>query len=71
MLGKDTGELALGSKEIALEIMDKLIDEHYVVMLSREENLYIVNYEYSHNSDRNEVVFMGIDEHYGMLKGDM
>lgn len=71
MLGKHTGELALGSKEIALEIMDKLIDEHYVVMLSREENLYIVNYEYSHNSDRNEVVFMSIDEHYGMLEGDM
>ena len=39
-----------------------MVDEEYCVMLSREENLYIINYEYAQYSNRNEVVFMPRDE---------
>ena len=34
------------------------MEEDYVVMLSKEENLYIINYIWSSNyADRNDVVF--------------
>ena len=55
-------EIALGKKDVALKIIDLLVEEDYVVMLSKEENFYIVSFEYSENSDRNGVVFMSIDE---------
>lgn len=45
-----------------LEVAKTLIDEHYVVLLSYEENLLIVNWEYTPKSDRNDVVFMGREE---------
>lgn len=51
-------EIAIQDKESALKILDILVDEEYCVMLSREESLYIINYEYSEHSDRNNVVFM-------------
>lgn len=55
-------EIALHDKETALKIANILVDEDYVVMISREENLYIVNYLYAQYSDRNDVVFMNRDE---------
>lgn len=55
-------EIALHDKETALKIANILVDEDYVVMISREENLYIVNYLYAQYSDRNYVVFMDRDE---------
>lgn len=55
-------EIALKNKETALKIAELLVDEEYCVMLSREENLYIINYEYAQYSNRNEVVFMPRDE---------
>ena len=55
-------EIALGKKDVALKIIDLLVEEDYVVMLSKEESLYIISFEYSQNSDRNGVVFMPIDE---------
>ena len=55
-------EIAVHDKEIALKIMDLLVDQDYVVMLSREENLYIINYLYSEYSDRNDVVFIDREE---------
>lgn len=33
----------------------------YCVMVSREEDLYILSFVYSHNCDRNHVVFMPRD----------
>ena len=51
-------EIALHNKETALKLVDLLVDEDYVVMLSREEDLYVINYLYSKYSDRNDVVFM-------------
>lgn len=55
-------EIAVHDKEIALKIIDLLVDQDYVVMLSREENLYIINYLYSQYSDRNDVVFIDREE---------
>jgi len=54
--------IAIHDKETALKIIELLIDEEYCVMLSREEELYIINYEYSKYSDRNNIVFMQRDE---------
>jgi hypothetical protein len=55
-------EIALSTFENAVTIADILISEGYVVMISREEQLYILNYEWSSNcADRNDVVFMDRD----------
>jgi hypothetical protein len=55
-------EITIKNKEKALEVLSVLVDEEYCVMFSREEDLYIINYEYSEYSDRNNVVFMSKDE---------
>lgn len=55
-------EISLHDKETALKIANILVDEDYVVMISKEEDLYIVNYLYAQYSDRNDVVFMTRDE---------
>lgn len=55
-------EIAIKNKEKALEVLSVLVDEEYCVMFSREEDLYIINYEYSEYSDRNNVVFMSKDK---------
>ena len=34
----------------------------YCVLVSREENLYVLNFQYSNHCDRNNVVFMDRDE---------
>lgn len=51
-------EIAIQDKESAIEIVKILVEEEYCVLLSKEESLYIINYEYSEYSDRNNVVFM-------------
>lgn len=66
-------EIAVHDKEVALKIIDLLVDQAYVVMLSREENLYIINYLYSQYSDRNDVVFMNredFDMKYYLMEND-
>lgn len=56
-------ELAFETAEAAFEtVRQMLTNGHYVVMLSREEQLWIVNYEYSDTCSRNDVVFMGREE---------
>ena len=56
-------EIAFDDHENGMVVAQALLNEHYVVMLSYENNLLIVNYEYSHNSDRNDIVFMSRDEY--------
>ena len=51
-------ELSFQNHERGLEVAKALLDEHYVVMLSYEEHLLIINYEYSPLSNRSDVVFM-------------
>ena len=56
-------ELAFETPEAAFETVRQLLTQgHYVVMLSREEQLWIVTYEYSDLCDRNDVVFMSREE---------
>lgn len=55
-------ELAFDNHENGMKVARMLLEEHYVVMLSYEESLLIVNYEFSPCSDRNSVVFMRRDE---------
>ena len=57
------GELTFRSHENLMSVVDALLDEDFVLLLSREEELYILNYIWSPNcSDRNDVVFMDRDE---------
>ena len=52
-------EIALHSFEDAVAVTKVLLDNDYVTMISREENLYIVNYVWSsRGADRNDVAFM-------------
>lgn len=45
-------------------VMKMLLEEGYVVMLSYEEELLILNYEWSeNNANRNDIVFMRRDEY--------
>ena len=51
-------EIALDKFEDAVTVAKVLLENEYVVMLSREEDLYIVNFVYAQYADRNDVVFM-------------
>ena len=52
-------EIAFKNHDRGLEVAKALLDESYVVLLSYEDSLLIVNYEWSeNNADRNDVVFM-------------
>ena len=63
MIGE--GELALTTPEAAFETVRQLLTEgNYVVMLSREEQFWIMNYIYSDRCDRNDAVFMSRDDFY-------
>lgn len=65
-------ELSFKNHENGLQVAKALLDEDYVVLLSYEEGLLIVDYEWSENeADRNDVVFMSkyeyqeeLDNHY-------
>ena len=51
-------EIAVKTFVDAQKLAQILLDNGYVVMISTEEQLYIVNYVWSPNSaDRNDVVF--------------
>lgn len=51
-------EIALNSVEEAFNLAKTLLNNGYVTMISREENLFIVNYIWSSNdADRNDVCF--------------
>lgn len=57
--GGSSGEIACDSFSAATKFTELLLEEGYVVMISREENLYIVDYIWSDRcADRNDVVFM-------------
>ena len=57
-------EIALHSAESAFKIAEELLSNgNYVVMISREEQLWIINYLYADNCDRNDVVFMSREDY--------
>ena len=56
-------EIALHSFEDAVAIAKILLNNGYVTMISKEEKLYIVNYEWSpSDANRNDVAFINRDE---------
>lgn len=61
-------EIAFKSCENCMEVARILVEESNVVLISKEEDLWILNYEYSHNSNRNDVVFMSQEEYYEQLE---
>lgn len=50
-------EIAVHNYESVVSIVNTLLNEGYVTMVSREENLYIINYLWSEHCDRNDVCF--------------
>lgn len=55
-------EIAIRNKEAAMRVVSCLVEEEYCVMLSREEDLYIIDFEYSEYSNRNNVIFMSRED---------
>lgn len=57
-----SNEITFKNHRKGLAVAKALLDEEYVVMLSYEEELLILNYEWSANgADRNDMVFMPRD----------
>ena len=56
-------ELVFNTLDAAFAVAKILLENgSYVVMLSREDQFWIVNYEYSELNNRNDVVFMSREE---------
>lgn len=57
-------EIAFKNHETGMEVAKSLLTEGYVVMLSYEEHLLIVNFEWCPDRypDRNYIVFMSREE---------
>lgn len=51
-------QLAFRDEKSALEVARMLIQENYVVMLSREEELIVLNFEWVPDANRNGIVFI-------------
>ena len=59
MLKSDAIEIALDTYEDAVATAEILLRNNYVVMLSREDAIFIVNAVFAaYGGDRNDVVFM-------------
>ena len=58
---QNSREIAVHSYDDAQKIAEILLRNENVVMISREENLFIINFVYSKDSDRNNVAFMERD----------
>lgn len=58
MLKSDTIEIALDTYEDAVAIAEILLRNNYVVMLSREDAIFIVNAVFAVYGNRNDAVFM-------------
>lgn len=56
---ENSEEIAFKDRNSALEVASRLLDAGYVVMLSREKQLTIIDYNWvSPIADRNDFVFM-------------
>ena len=52
-------EIVCKSYSDALSLAEILLNNGYVVLISKEEKLFIVNYEWSsRDADRNDVIFL-------------
>ena len=58
MIYLTSNEIAVHNFSSARRLAEELLENGYVVMISKEENFFIVNYVWSeHDADRNDVVF--------------
>lgn len=58
MIYLTNNEIAVHNFSSARRLAEELLENGYVVMISKEENLFIVNYVWSErNANRNDVVF--------------
>lgn len=55
-------EIAIENLDDALEIIKRMVLNDNVCVLSREEDIYIINYEWVQFGDRNGIVFRNRDE---------
>lgn len=56
-------EIAFNNSEDAFKVAETLLKNNYVVMVSKEEQVFIVNFLWTENyADRNEVCFQHRDE---------
>ncbi len=64
-------EIAVKSYTDALSLAEILLNNGYVVMISKEEQLWIVNYIWSHrDANRNDVVFINREDYEDMIFND-
>lgn len=56
-------EIALNSEKDAFEIAHILLENDYVVMISKEEDLTVINWEYSKWANRNDMIFRSREEY--------
>lgn len=62
MLGNSVQEIVVDDKQTALSLMATLVEQKYAALLTREENLWVINFTYAATEDcdqasRNHVVF--------------
>lgn len=62
MLGNSVQEIVVANKQTALNLMATLVEEKYAVMLTREEDLWVIDFTYAAAEDcgqasRNHIVF--------------
>ena len=56
-------EIVCKNIELGMKLTEMLLQEDYVVMLSREDNFLVLNFLYADGADRNDVVLMRRDEY--------
>lgn len=56
-------EIVCKNIELGMKLAEMLLQEDYVVLLSREDNFLVINFLYADGADRNDVVLMSRDEY--------
>lgn len=72
-MNEDNIELVFNTWSDAIAVAKTLMQNDYVVMLSYEEELTVLDAVWSNGCDRNDVVFMSrdhFDEHYERIEED-
>ena len=56
-------EIVCKNIELGMKLAEMLLQEDYVVMLSREDNFLVINFLYADGADRNDVVLMSVEQY--------
>ena len=63
---EESNELEFEDEEDCFEAARQMLDDGYVVMISREDDLWILNYLSA--CGRDDVMFMSLDEYYKNMR---